>query len=219
MFSRRHRPAPGALLSPGSPTRAATCWIPGAAQRPLLLVAALFLGLGICLPTSTAQLLPGDAAPTATVPASRFASWFVSGRPTRDGPVKPADSLHFANPPHDNVPFYEWAEQMFLWLTSPEGKGIVLTSPEFYTVSELVDNQRTLIQNEANMRPELALRAEKPGPHGLPVIVDEAGDLHEVIDSVLSTGEPGVLGNPDSQHKDGRFIPVGSINFEVDPFV
>src|SRR5262249_21579130 len=127
---------------------------------------------------------------TATVPPKMFASWFEKGTPTLNGAVKPAESVSFSDDPAlKNVDFYRWAEQMFLWITSPvpgAQRKIVLNSPCFFTVS-LPDEggRRRLIPNAANRPPDLATRVTKTGPRGLPVVVNKAGDLLEL--------EPGKL--------------------------
>ena len=60
-------------------------------------------------------------------------SWFVDTNVTLNGEVLPANSVDFKN--GTNIDFYEWSEQMFLWITSPKDSTIVLETPEFYTVS------------------------------------------------------------------------------------
>jgi hypothetical protein len=165
------------------------------------------LTLANWLPTSTAKIpsilsedqvkriLPDDADTTATVPPGDFANWFEPVPPaskgvvTLNGLVKPANSLEFSDDSHlKNVDFYQWAEQMFLWITSPVQKsnrdmGIVLNSPEFYRVSPDDHGKRTFIANEdppTNNAVPLDLRNSKRGPNRLPIIVDKRGRLFEV---------------------------------------
>src|SRR5271155_258377 len=96
-----------------------------------------------------AQTLPSDAQPLCTVPASTFATWFASGKPSVSGVVNPANSVGFS--PSGNCDFYTWAKQMFLWLTSPApsvygGNGLIMDSPVFYDVSPPDSNgNRTLL--------------------------------------------------------------------------
>jgi hypothetical protein len=45
-------------------------------------------------------------------------SWFVDTNVTLNGEVLPANSADFKN--GTNIDFYEWSEQMFLWITSPK---------------------------------------------------------------------------------------------------
>ncbi|MFY9223529.1 MAG: hypothetical protein WAQ98_12720 [Blastocatellia bacterium] len=96
----------------------------------------------------THTVVPSDAQATCTVESKTFNNWFVKGIVTANGLVKPANSVNFndttPNPPVPNTincNFYQWAEQMFLWLTSPipssngDG-GHVFNSSTFYTVLE-----------------------------------------------------------------------------------
>jgi hypothetical protein len=64
-----------------------------------------------------AQTLAADAKPSCAVSAATFATWFQSGTPAANGVVNPANGINFPNTP--NCSFYQWAAQMFLWLTSP----------------------------------------------------------------------------------------------------
>ena len=77
-----------------------------------------------------AQSLPADAQATCTVSsqlphastdAKVFAGWFHSGTVTKNGLVDPPNSVTFINIP--NCSFYQWAERMFMWLTSPAPDG------------------------------------------------------------------------------------------------
>jgi hypothetical protein len=182
------------------------------------------LAPAIWLPTATAQCLPPDAKPTATVPAQAFASWFEEGKPTSNGVIKPADSLNFSNDPClENVDFYQWSEQMFLWLTSPARNtidgdaGIVLNSPAFFRLSPRDgSNPRYLIQNGDSHPRLLDLRAAKPGPNGLPVIFDKVGRLYEVkLPELSRTQEPLVLSMRGPVPVHGiRFLHNGKVPFE-----
>ena len=73
--------------------------------------------LGSMTLSAGAQTLPNDAQPRCAVSQTTFASWFQSGNPMANGVVNPANGLTFPNAP--NCSFYQWAAQMFLWLTSP----------------------------------------------------------------------------------------------------
>ena len=133
---------------------------------------------------------------TATVPAALFASWFVSGTPTQDGVVKPADSVGFSNDVNlKNVDFYRWSEQMFLWLTSPApGGGRIFSSPPFFDVSPPdASGNRTLIPHVNGTLRRFNLRAAKPGPHGLSVIFSKAGKMLEVEPPKLEGGKQLIL--------------------------
>ena len=180
----------------------------------------LFLLAAVAIWTSAtlAQTIPGDAQPTATVPAATFASWFQSGTPTANGVVKPADSVAFPNNPGlHNVDFYQWSWQMFLWLTSPApqkygGGDRIFDSPTFYDVSP-PDQQgkRTFIPHGVRIIPRVHLRAAKPGPHGLPVILSKAGKLFEV--------EPPKLGpnkKPLVLNREGKEVEVSRVTLSKD---
>src|SRR4030095_1538131 len=103
-----------------------------AAGAGLMVITAALAG------TSGAQTLPADAKATCTVSGPVFKSWFASGSVTLNGVVNPANSVPFPNTP--NCSFYQWSEQMFLWLTSPAprsygGGAHVFDSPAFYDVT------------------------------------------------------------------------------------
>jgi hypothetical protein len=79
--------------------------------------------------------LPADANPTCTVAPGNFATWFAGGSAAANGLVNPANSLGFS--PSSNCSFYQWSEQMFLWVTSPTSGELVLNTPTFFGVSPL----------------------------------------------------------------------------------
>jgi hypothetical protein len=136
-----------------------------------------------------AQSIPSDAQGGCPIPAATFNPWFDLGHPTLNGVVKPADSLNFPNIP--NCSFYQWSEQMFLWLTSPApsiygGGSHIFDSPTFYDVSPLDGSgHRTLKKHVSGIFPFTVLRANKPGPHGLPVLMVK-GRLLEVEPTKIS---------------------------------
>src|SRR5687767_7217155 len=112
-----------------------------------LLASVLFLGAcGLWpLDAAEAQAVPADAKPTCVVEPTTFKSWFDTGSVSLDGTVKPADSVNFPDTP--NCSFYQWSEQMFLWLSSPStppfgDTGRVFESPAFFDVSPPDGNGR-----------------------------------------------------------------------------
>src|SRR5215475_8459080 len=134
---------------------------------------------------ANAQSLPADAQATCTVTAPFFASWFETGAVSLNGVVKPADSVNFKSIP--NCSFYQWSEQMFLWLTSPApatyggGGGRIFDSPAFYDVSPPdASGNRTFIAHASGTIPIFSLRAAQAGPHGLQIVFDKAGRMFEV---------------------------------------
>src|ERR1700748_2395038 len=81
--------------------------------------------------------LPQDVLQSCTVTPAMFDGWFASGKSQPNGLVLPANSVAF--PHNNNCDFYQWSENMFLWLTSPNagqygGSKTVLESPVFYDV-------------------------------------------------------------------------------------
>ncbi len=160
---------------------------------------ALLLVVSVGVQPAGAQTLPTDAKATCTVSASVFNGWFESGSPSLNGVVNPANSVTFPNTP--NCSFYQWAQQMFLWLTSPApktyggGGGRIFASPSFFTVSPADSKgKRTLIANDVSGILHMSLRAAQAGAHGLPVIMSKTGEMFEVQPAKLSpAGKPLVL--------------------------
>jgi hypothetical protein len=140
-------------------------------------------GLASWMPAAMAQTFPSDAEPIAAVPPATFASWFASGKPSLDGPVKPANSVTF--PDSGNLDFYNWSEQMFLWVTSPVSHGStdrILSSPLFFQVSEInAQGQRVLRPQKLGEVHRFATRAAQVGPNGLPVVLSKSGQLFEIV--------------------------------------
>ena len=164
------------------------------ASHTLLFAVVLVLGLiwaGGCVTFATTQL-PSDAQPACVVTPSTFNNWFVSGSVALDGVVKPANSVTFPNIP--NCSFYQWTEQMFLWLTSPTppnyggGGGRIFASPAFYTITPHDKNgERTLMRNTAGGRGIFSVRAAQLGKNKLPVVMEQGSRrLFEMVPPVIS---------------------------------
>jgi hypothetical protein len=179
----------------------------------------LVIGL-VILPSSThAQTIPVDAQAIATVPPALFATWFKSGSPSLNGVVNPANSVAFSNNPSlKNVDFYQWSEQMFLWLTSPAtveyggGGGRIFSSPTFYDVSPLDSNgNRTFIPHVKGVVRRFNLRAAKPGPHELPVVFSKSGKMFEIVPTKL-----GPTGKPLVQNAEGKSVEIEKIMLGTD---
>jgi hypothetical protein len=151
--------------------------------------------------------LPTDAQNACPLSASTFDGWFQSGGVTLNGVVKPANSLDNLN---TSIPcdFYQWGQQMFLWLTSPApaeyggGGGRIFDSPAFYDVSPLDGSTRTLLPHTPGVIRVFPLRAAQVGLHGLPVIVDTSNQLLEVkpIDPKLT---------PQVRDATGKVVTIG----------
>lgn len=164
----------------------------------LLIAVAVALSSGV----ASAQVIPSDPQPTCVV--TNFASWFASGTVTKNGLVKPANSITFN--PNSNCSFYQWSDQMYLWATSPApsiyGSGAhVFDSAIFYDVSVEVNNKRAFIKHPLGpFIRNLALRAAQVGPHRLPVVFDKKGVAFEIEPTPVSpAGKPLVLDNTGKQ--------------------
>lgn len=143
-------------------------------------------------------VIPSDAKPTCTVAAPVFASWFKSGSVTVDGEVNPANSVTFPDIP--NCSFYQWSEQMFLWLTSPTpatyggGGGRIFDSPVFFDVSGLDANgQRVYIPHRAGRPKLINVRSSQVGPNGLQTMIDKRGKMFEILPARISPAGRSVI--------------------------
>jgi hypothetical protein len=169
------------------------------------------LWCGACATTP----LPGDPAQTCVLTTSDFNNWFQSGTAAANGVVNPANSVGFSNNP--NCDFYKWAEQMFLWTSSPSptlygGGGRIFNSTVFYDVSPLDANGDRTLSGHSALNPvlqgnlgNLSLRTAQPGPHGLPVVISKQGVQFDVATPVLGpTGKQVVLNGGGEQVEIGR---------------
>lgn len=166
----------------------------------LLIAVAVALSSGV----ASAQVIPSDPQPTCVVSPTNFAKWFASGTVTKNGLVKPANSITFN--PNSNCSFYQWSDQMYLWATSPApsiyGSGAhVFDSAIFYDVSAEVNHKRFFIKHpQGPFIRNLALRAAQVGPHRLPLIFDKRGVAFEIEPTPVSpAGKPLVLDNTGKQ--------------------
>ncbi|TAK90693.1 MAG: hypothetical protein EPO09_16700 [Aquabacterium sp.] len=156
-----------------------------------------------------AQAVPTDAAGGCPIAPATVAGFFESGSVTLNGVVKPADSTAVLIP---NCGFFQWTEQMFLWLTSPApasygGGSHIMFSPQFFTVSpEDSTGRRTFIQNSPRLPINMFLRAMELGPHGLPIVMSRTGQVVEV-----QREKPGQ--KPPVLHlMNGKTLPVSRIS-------
>ena len=127
--------------------------------------------------------LPQDVDSLCGISTDSFNTWFLSGQAAADGVVTPANSVRF--PHNDNCDFYQWAERMFLWVTSPDtagygGRGRVLGSPRFYTVVSRGDSFYLKPHNHNDLIEAVSV-LRKTGPNRLPVYSDHLGRLYEVL--------------------------------------
>ncbi|MES2040274.1 MAG: hypothetical protein V4495_20845 [Pseudomonadota bacterium] len=172
----------------------------GKSGHAVKLTTCMSLLMAVCLGSQAqAQVLPPDAKPTCTtftppaegVPAIPFAQWFEPAGVQLNGLVKPADSVNF--PDASACSFYQWSEQMFLWLVSPTPKTLsggdrVFLSSAFYGVSPAVEVSKTPPKSVRDFIPQDHKHAmqfspllRQLGPHNLPVVFDKAGTLFEVL--------------------------------------
>lgn len=143
-----------------------------------VVLAGLLLLLSRTVVGATCLQLPSDAISACTVPGQLFASWFENGTVAPNGVVNPADSVNF--PDIANCTFYQWSEQMYLWVTSPApaaygGSGRIFESPAFYDVSPLLNGSRTLTAHTQGASNVFSLRQAQVGPHSLPVVMVTKG--------------------------------------------
>lgn len=150
--------------------------------RISMMSGALAVALGAAQ-AAHAQAVPTDPSGGCPISPATVASFFESGSVTLNGVVKPADSTVVLAP---NCGFFQWTEQMFLWLTSPAPKSYgggshIMFSPQFFTVSpEDSKFRRTFIRNSPGSPILLNLRAMELGPHGLPMVLSRTGQVVEV---------------------------------------
>ncbi|MGA3129662.1 MAG: hypothetical protein ABSD59_02605 [Terracidiphilus sp.] len=173
-------------------------------------------------PPVKAQTIPSNASTAAGCPvsATTFSSWFQSSPPTVNGVVKPADSLAFS--PTSLCSFYQWSEQMFLWILSPApssygGGAHIFDSPTFYDVSPLnSSNERTLTKHVSGVFPIVGVRVPTPGPHGLPVMLTTSHRLVEVEPAKVSdSGKPLILNSAGKEVEiESATITAGKVVFK-----
>ena len=201
-------------------------------RRPSSLSASLSLAAAALLLFSqgaAAQTpLPANVKTTCTVTSAQFNGWFESGSVSLNGIVLPADSFSFT--PNSLCSFYQWSEQMFLWLTSPVpsryGTGShVFDSPVFYSVSPPdANNQRTLIPHVPGRLLNFLPFISQRGSAGQQVVFDSAGKIHNVIRPALGpTGKMLLrdrVGQPVEidriQARDGKPVLLDRTEKEID---
>ena len=160
-------------------------------------------------------VVPNNAQALCAVPAANFASWF-GGTVTLNGAVNPANSVTFPNT--GDCSFYQWSEQMFLWLTSPApasyggGSSFVFSSPVFFNVSGAnADGKRTYSQNQPNTPlPLLNVRSAQAGPNGLQRITDKNGRTFEVLPAPQTETGKSLIRN-----SAGKLVELGRIDAQA----
>jgi hypothetical protein len=133
---------------------------------------------------------------------------FQSGSVSLNGVVKAADSTAFLVP---NCGFFQWSEQMFLWMTSPApasygGGGRIMFSPKFFTVTpQNANGRRQFIANDPSLPLQMLLRKTELGPHGLPALISRTGQVVEVLPA-----KPGRASPPLIRLSSGALVKIGS---------
>lgn len=154
----------------------------GKTPRLMLMAAATVIPILFTTGCQQTPPVPTDAQDACPLPAATFAGWFQSGIVSLNGVVNPANSLNFLSP---DCGFYQWSEQMFMWLTSPAppaygGGAHIFDSPAFFDVSPPDANGiRTFLPHTAGFIRTFAVRNAQRGPHNLPLIADRSGRLLE----------------------------------------
>lgn len=128
--------------------------------------------------------LPTDVDLTCEVSSKDFGNWFVGGTPALNGPVNPADSVNLSTS-SSVCDFYKWGAQMFLWVTSPSGNGLVLDSPALFNVLPANANKvRYLQANSATTTPAFSVRSTKQ---------DDIGEVGQAGSSGVLLSQQGSL--------------------------
>ncbi len=118
---------------------------------------------------------------------------------TLNGVAKAADSTQNLVP---NCGFFQWTEQMYLWLTSPApasygGGSRIMFSPKFFTVTpEDAGGRRDFIVNNPRRALVMKLRKTELGPHGLPALMARSGQIIEVQRAIPGRAVPPIVRLP-----------------------
>ena len=178
-----------------------------------IVVAAFAL---IAIGCHTQQVVPNDAGSSCSqtpneLTAAMFNSWFETGAVSLNGAVKPANSVLFPDVP--NCSFYQWSEQMFLWLTSPApprygSNGLVMNTPAFYDVSlPDADGNRHFLPHQNGHIRIFNLRTAQKGGLDLPVVLEKKTlRLLEILPPIISPSGKQLILN-----KEGNEVEVNTI--------
>jgi hypothetical protein len=155
--------------------------------------------------------VPNDAQPSCGFSPAAINDWFRSGSPSLNGIVNPPNSAGFNFTDIQFCNFFNWAEQTFVWVTSPDstygGGGRVFDSPVFFDVSSSgIDSSMTLIPHSPGLIHAMALRTAQRGPHDLPVVFTRAGKMLEV-----STPPRSPAGRELIRDRGGKPVEIGEI--------
>jgi hypothetical protein len=192
------------------------------AFRLLLPAFALLVASSTSFAQQNFQSFPKDAQPTCTASSQMFNSWFASGSASLNGVVNPANSITFQ--PANNCNFYLWSQQMLLWLLSPApsgygGSGRVFDSGVFYDVTTVIGGKRYFVPHTVfpptataadKARRMVGVRPAKPGPNGLPAVIDRQGNIIEVLPAAVSPNNRPLLMNQAGKQVEAARVTVGA---------
>ncbi|MCX6318680.1 MAG: hypothetical protein NTW29_15470 [Bacteroidetes bacterium] len=156
------------------------------------------------LRSTPGTLFPANVMQSCPMNPDSFNTWFASGKASENGAVNHANSLTFV---HDsNCNFYRWSQQMFLWVTSPMGKGSVMESPLFFTVTPPDSaGNRDLIPHTPGQPLRATGHIEQSGPHRLPIMNAKDGRRFEIVKAI--PGKPVMVLN-----EKGQQVEVSSVD-------
>jgi len=160
--------------------------------------------------TAAGQAVPTDPAASGacSMTPATVAAMFDGNAVTLNGVVRAADSTQVLAP---NCGFFDWSEQMFLWMTSPApaaygGGSRIMFSPKFFTVTpEDATGRRTFLVNAPGRPLRMLLRKTELGPHGLPALLARSGQVIEV-----QRPPPGRPVPPVVRLQNGQAVRLGS---------
>jgi hypothetical protein len=150
------------------------------------------------------------------IPPVPFNNWFVQpaiagwhippgGRPADF--IKPANSLEFTD--QNACGFYQWAEQMFLWITSRDSDGkYTFESPIFYGLTASIDGTRDFVANSSKNGLAFSPLIRQFGPHRLPVIFGKNGKMYEFLPGKILKNKEVIL------DKSGKLIEIAKIGWQ-----
>ena len=145
-----------------------------------------------------------------------FSGWFVSGSVTANGMVKPPDNVNFSE--NGECSFYQTAEQMFLWATSPPlpgygGGPYVFGSQVFYEVPPNRGGRPSgLVANTSERQKIATVSIPQRGPDGSVVVFDDAGKMYGLVDA---GSRPFIETPPDRTKKIIGGIEIGTDGMPV----
>lgn len=119
-------------------------------------------------PAKAENTIPTDAHDGCAISEATFRTWLNDPDDAASG-IKPPNPYKSFN---SECAFYQWGAQMFLWLTSPEGSGMVLNGDGFFNVVHDAKGTEKVAQvkvlpNSAGTPSVFAIRGKK-GDENLP---------------------------------------------------